>query len=305
MLTVFGSINTDIAVRVHHFPAAGETVLGGDALISPGGKGANQAHAARLFGVNVTMAGAVGRDSFAEIALAQLRRSGVDTSAVASVDGHATGIATITVSDGGENAIVVAPGANWLAQDTQVSNELLSSTSVLLLQMEVPFAASQRLARRARDLGCKVVFNASPMAEPAKLDFAAFDIIVVNRIELAQICAARSVGSADPIEQARDIADQLRVDVLVTLGSAGAFICCVGGEEFRFKAEPVAVVDTTGAGDTFAGIFGAALALGSDVAAAMRFAVVGSGLACTRVGAQNAQPTRQEILDRISDQDAG
>jgi ribokinase len=296
MLTVFGSINLDISVRVARPPAPGETKLGGPQLMSPGGKGANQAHAARLFGAPVTMVGAVGRDMFADLALARLRDAGVDLSMVGVLDDRPTGIAIITVNDDGENAIIVVPGANAAACDSQVPDALLAATDVLLLQLEVPFDVGRRLARRARAHGCKVILNASPLPDPASLDLTAFDVVIVNQIEVAQIAAACTQSCAtDPIELARALAGRWQCDVLVTLGSAGAALCRAQGEWITVPAYPVSVVDSTGAGDTFAGVFGAALALGAGEERAMKFAAIAGGLACTLPGAQHAQPTKEAI----------
>src|SRR6185369_6087177 len=135
MLTVFGSINLDIAVRVARLPLPGETLLGSQAQVSPGGKGANQAHAACLFGAATRLIGAVGRDAFADSALRHLREAGVDLSGVRQLDDADTGLATIAVAGGGENSIIVAPGANARVQAAWVSPQQLGETRMLLLQM--------------------------------------------------------------------------------------------------------------------------------------------------------------------------
>lgn len=296
-LTVFGSINLDIAVRVERVPLAGETQLGGDARMSPGGKGANQAHAAQRFGVPVQLIGAVGDDAFAAPALAGLRASGVDLSGVqtlAGVAGMGTGLACIAVTPEGENSIVVAPGANAGVAANFVTDAQLTRTRMLLLQMEVPFAQSLVLAARARALGCKVMLNAAPMVD-ALIPPHAVDWLVLNRVELDQLCAARSVTGTDPAHRALKLAALLGADVALTLGGQGALIAGCDGRHLASPALAVDVVDTTGAGDTFAGVFGAALVAGLPEAAALRAAVVAASLACRHAGAQAAQPGRRQI----------
>ncbi len=296
-LTVFGSINLDIAIRVARLPQAGETQLGGAARMSPGGKGANQAHAARRFGVPVQLIGAVGDDAFAAPALAGLRASGVDVSGVrtlAGVEGLATGLACIAVTPEGENSIVVAPGANAGVRADFVTDAHLDRTGLLLLQMEVPFAQSLLLAARARARGCTVMLNAAPMVD-AQVPPGAVDLLVLNEVELDQLCAARAVTGAAPVQRALQLAALLGVDVALTLGRKGAL---TAGRDGRCLAQPavkVDVVDTTGAGDTFAGVFGAALVAGLPEPVALRAAVVAASLACRHAGAQAAQPGRQQI----------
>ena len=293
-LTVFGSINIDIAVRVARLPGAGETQLGGEARLSPGGKGANQAHAARRFGAPTQMIGAVGDDVFASPALAGLLASGVDLGGVRTLAGRATGLACIAVTPQGENSIVVASGANAEVQAGFVSDAQLDRTRLLLLQMEVPFAQSLALALRARARGCAVVLNAAPMVD-AQIPSEAVDWLVVNRVELDQLCAGHSVSGGEPRERALLLAARLGIDMALTLGSEGALLARRDGRSHACPALAVEVVDTTGAGDTFAGVFGAALVLGLPAARALHSAVVAASLACRHAGAQSAQPQRLQI----------
>jgi len=294
MLIVFGSINLDIAVQVPHLPKPGETVLGGGALISPGGKGANQAHAAALYGMPTTMFGAVGRDAFAAPATANLRAAAVNIDGVCVCD-NPTGIATIGVTQTGENAIVVSPGANLCAIGDAVSDAKLLTARVLLMQLEVQAQECFRLARRAKEQGCLVILNASPLADEMQLDARALDIVIVNKLELAELCARQEIFGIDPIDQARLLAKALEVDVLVTLGEEGAFLMQSNGQTTACQAMAVTAVDTTGAGDTFAGVFAAAMAAGEPIRRSMQAASVAAGIACTRPGAQIAQPTRTEV----------
>ena len=162
MVIVFGSINIDIGVSLARLPGRGETVLGHGCVISPGGKGANQAHAARRAGAAVAMAGMVGADAFAAPALARLRAEGVDLSRVGEAD-EPTGCATIWVEEGtGASTIAVASGANTRVTHSQVPDELLDGEPVVLLQHEVPLDENRRLVERAARRGCCILLNAAP-----------------------------------------------------------------------------------------------------------------------------------------------
>lgn len=295
MVTVFGSINLDISVRSPQLPRPGETVMGDEALLSPGGKGANQAHAARRYGAPTRLFGQVGADSFAAPALARLREAGVDLSGVQAAAGQPTGLALITVGQGGENAIVVVPGANRAAHAAQVPDAALRASRVLLLQLEVPWAASQALARRARRLGCKVVLNASPLPSQALQGLDAVDLLIVNQVELDQLCKQHGVRSGDALQSAQRLAAALRLAVLVTLGADGSLLVGADGQQHLAGAVPVQAVDSTGAGDTYAGVLCAALAEGEAPARAMACASAAAALACLKPGAQLAQPARAEI----------
>jgi ribokinase len=283
MILVFGSINVDILVPVPHLPAPGETVLGGDYALLPGGKGANQALAARRAGAQVRLAGAVGADSFADIALAGLGRDGVDTSLVRTAK-TPTGCALIMVGEGGENLIAVAPGANRSVHAEQVPDGLLGPRTLLLAQMEVPFAETQKLIRRVRAYGGSCMLNLAPALpiDPALLP--ELDLLVANDGEAARL-------GPEPREAAR----LLRRGLVVTRGAAGAQAYLPDGALIAVPALPIAPVDTTGAGDTFVGVLAAGLDAGLPLASALRRASAAAGLACLARGAQAAMPVAAAI----------
>jgi ribokinase len=295
MLTVFGSINLDVCVRTKRMPKPGETVRGSDALVSPGGKGANQAHAAALFGAATRLYGMVGNDGFAVPALSKLIAHGVDTSGVGVAKSQSTGVALVTVNDSGDNTIVVAPGANLFARAEQVPAAVLRDSCVVLLQLEVPQDECMELARRAGRAGCKVVLNASPLPAGFSLKAGEVDVLIVNRVELDQLCNQLQAFGIDPLDKARLAARSLGLDVLVTLGAEGSVMARPDGKSLAARASNFSVVDTTGAGDTYAGVFAASIAMGSSTAEAMEVASAAAGLACTRQGAQAAQPAREAI----------
>lgn len=295
MITVFGSVNVDISLRVQRLPGTGETVLAESLLLSPGGKGANQAHAAQLFGAQTHLFGAVGADAFASTALSSLEKAGVNTAGVLRLPQQQTGLATVTVNEEGDNAIVVSPGANSCARAAQVPDGVLQQSRVLLLQLEVPPEECFELAARARRLGCKVILNASPL--PAGLDIAigAIDMLVVNAIEIDHVCAQLGLSGTDAEDGARSLARKLGIEVLVTLGAHGCYLAQSDGRQTRCPAQQVKAIDTSGAGDTFVGVFAAAIATGLPVEQAMKAATTAAAIACTRAGTQVAQPDRTQI----------
>lgn len=284
-ILVAGSANLDFVVRAPHVPAPGETVLGGEFRTFPGGKGANQAVAcARAGDASTRMLLALGADAFAAPIEQSLRAAGVALH-VRWSSAQPTGTAFICVSDRGENAITVAPGANSVLRPQDLPP--LDGVGHLLLQLETPLDSVAAYARAARAAGVKVVLNAAPAQALPKALLADVDVLIVNEGELAALA-----GADGAIE-----ANLARIDVpcvIVTLGQRGC-IARIGAETLQQPAFAVEVVDTTGAGDTFCGTLVAALARGEAMAAALREASAASALACTRMGAQASIPTRAEV----------
>ena len=288
MILVFGSINADLIVPVPRLPRPGETVLGGDYAMLPGGKGANQALAARRAGAAVVLAGAVGADAFADIALDLLRREGVDTRLVRVVE-QPTGCAAIMVSKDGENLIAVAPGANTSVRSDQVADELLGPDVTLVAQMEVPSGETEALIRRMRAHHGRVLLNLAPAfpIDPALL--GEIDLVIANESE------ATTLGS-DPAR----LAMRLRQGFVITRGAAGSVAFLRDGMRLEVPALPIEPLDTTGAGDTFVGVLAASLDLGSTLELALRRASAAAGLACLARGAQTAMPDSAMIAAAVS-----
>ncbi len=283
MILVFGSINVDVMVPVPRLPLAGETVLGGDYALMPGGKGANQALAARRAGSRVIMAGAVGDDGFAAVALETLRRDGVDLSLVRRVD-CPTGCAAIMVGMAGENSIAVAPGANRLAEGGQTLDDVLGPPTILICQMEVPAGETEALIRRARARGARIVLNLAPATAIDPALFADIDLLVVNQGEAA------SLG-----EEPGRLGRILRRGLVVTHGAAGAVAYLPDGACLNIPALAIEPVDTTGAGDCFVGVLAAGLDAGLGLRDALWRASAAGGLACLGRGAQSSMPDRAAI----------
>jgi ribokinase len=243
--------------------------------------------AARRAGASVMLAGAVGTDTFADIALGQLRREHVDTRLIHTVE-QPTGCAAIMVSTGGENVIAVAPGANASARADRVPDELLAADTTLVAQMEVPPGETEILIGRVRAHGGCSLLNLAPALpiDPALL--CNLDFVVANEGEAATL-------GTDPAR----LAHLPRRGFVVTRGAAGAIAFLRGGETIEVPALSIEPVDTTGAGDTFVGVLAAALDLGSTLENALRRASAAAGLACLARGAQNAMPDAAAITAAV------
>jgi ribokinase len=296
MIVVFGSINIDLVTRAK-IPAPGETTLGGDYVAVPGGKGANQALAARRAGAKVALVGACGADSFAGAALALINAEGVDLGATRTV-ARPTGTAFIVVDPSGENAIVVAAGANAAASAEQLEGLPFGKGDLLLLQREVPEAEVEAAALLAKKRGAQVMLNLAPAGVPSGALLGALDYLCVNEHEAATLGRALAIDANEPEAIGATLAHRFGFAVIVTSGPAGA-VGFMGGERVFAPAPKVIAVDTTGAGDTFVGAFAAARDRGLSFAEAMRRGVAAGSLACAKPGAQTSMPTAAEIEEAI------
>ncbi|PXX60213.1 ribokinase [Nocardia tenerifensis] len=276
-IAVLGSINMDLVTTTERRPAPGETVLGTGFAMVPGGKGSNQAIAARRAGGAVRFLGAVGDDVFAAELRRALTDAAVDVERLRTVDGP-SGVAAIVVDGGGENSIIVVGGAN--ARMTELADAdlaVLADADILLCQLEIPIDTVVAAARHARANGTTVLLNPSPARDlPAEL-WANVDVAVVNSGEAEQLGAA-----LDPVPH-----------VVVTRGADGATYRGPDGAEFTQPSPRVDVVDTTGAGDTFTGALAAAWHRGP--AYALAWAGTAGALATTKLGASTSIPTEHEI----------
>lgn len=287
-MLVAGSANLDFVVRAAHVPAPGETVLGRELQLFPGGKGANQAvAAARAGGAEVTMLLALGDDAFAAQLEAPLRDAGVDPRIV-RVAGSASGTAFICIADDGENSITVAPGANMHLGPEHLPT--LDGVSHLLMQLEIPVASMQAYTQVAHARGVQVVLNAAPAQVLPHALLECVDVLIVNEGELATLASETSQGGIPASCESIGVPC-----VVVTLGARGALLWRRGLPMVEQPAFAVEVVDTTGAGDVFCGVFTAELAANAKPEDAMRNAAAASALACMKLGAQSGTPTRDEL----------
>jgi len=292
MILVAGSANLDFVVRADHIPSPGETVLGRDFQTFPGGKGANQAVACSRAGDATThMLLALGDDAFAQPLETSLKGAGVKMLTVRDPS-HATGTAFICLSEAGENAITVAPGANNALRTEHLPP--LAGYSHLLLQLEIPLEAVTAYAQAARAAGVSVVLNAAPARPLPEALLAAVDILIVNEGELA-VVAGHQGSVAECLSRL-----QVRT-VVVTLGAQGC-IARQQGQHFLQASFAIDPVDTTGAGDTFCGALAAALSQGQTLNDALRYASAAGALACTRMGAQSSVPEAAEVRSFMASQ---
>ncbi|MGD9639113.1 MAG: ribokinase [Alphaproteobacteria bacterium] len=300
MITVFGSINADFILALKDFPAPKETVLCPSYEIKIGGKGANQAAAASLSGGSVEMFGTVGRDDFGSFAKGKMAHKGVDISNIKEGDAP-TAVAIVMVDSKGENSIVVASGANLLSKAEDVPDEALSNDKVLVLQMEVSKEENFKLLKRAKKLGAKTILNVAPAAELPNDILPFVDYLIVNEVEALMVAKSLKIKGSDIAVILKKISEVSKGVCIATLGGDGV-LAVSDKEEIKVEAIKIKPVDTTGAGDAFVGIFAAAVDEGLNLKDALKRASVGASLACLGLGAQEALPTRNDILVKIAEE---
>ena len=292
MIVVFGTLNVDVVMPMPRLPAPGEGVKGDAHVLLPGGKGGNQALAAARAGARVTMVGAVGRDAFAEIALADLAAEGIDLGAVVRSD-RPTGLQAIAVDPSGETIMIGSNGANGdAAAALPALAARLSDEAMLLIQTSVGTAAAAAAVEAARSAGARVVLTATVPPEGTLLD--AVDLLLVNRPEASALARAAALPD-EPAAFARALAARHATTVVVTLGAQGLVAATPDGTILTAPPPPTTIVDTTGAGDALAGAVAAALDRGADLATALAEGVAAGALACHEVGARSSFATADEI----------
>lgn len=301
-VVVVGSLNLDLVVNPERAPAAGETVFAPRLDQFPGGKGANQAVAAARLSTPVAMVGRVGQDAFGDRLLESLRQDGVATGGVSRSAAAGTGTAVITVEASGQNRIVVVAGANAevTPELVEAHGELIASASVLLLQLEVPVPACVRAAQLAAAAGVPVILDPAPAPSaplPESLRHNTW-LITPNETEAAALTGVPVSGRRGAEEAARALAAQGYRQVLIKLGGEGAYLYRDGLGHW-FDAFRVPVVDTTAAGDAFAGGLAAAIHRGLGLEEAVRWGMAAGALAVTRAGAQPAMGTLNELMSLL------
>lgn len=296
MIVVFGSLNADFFLKIQSFPKPGETVLTPNAVVKAGGKGANQAAAAAKAGGIVKIVGAVGADEIAKVPLTALKAVGVDCSFVQTAK-SATGMAMIMVDETAENSIVVASGANMDVKASAVPDSLLSSETVVVMQMEVPPAENFALLERAKAKGAKTVLNVAPAREVPQTALRNIDYLIVNEIEAQTVLGK---AGETPEKTVLALSEKTGGACLMTLGKKGV-VAAKDGQVLSVVSLPIAPVDTTGAGDAFVGIFAAMIDAGLSFADAVQHACCGAALACLKTGAQESLPALCEIEARLKE----
>ncbi|MBP5749320.1 MAG: ribokinase [Firmicutes bacterium] len=295
-ILVAGSLNMDLRFSMKRMPLEGETVLGEGLLYNPGGKGANQAAAAAKLGGDVAMLGCVGKDGFGDTLANSLADCGCDVSALRRVTAP-TGTASIYVDEMGRNSIVVIAGANATCDTDYLKTceEQLKNCSILMLQLEIPYDAVWYMAKKAHALGKTVILNPAPAPDAIPKDvLKCVDWLTPNETELARL-SGLPCEEPSQIEEAAAKLQRMGVrNVLVTVGSHGAYLCTADAAEL-IPTQHVKAVDTTAAGDCFNGAFAVGLSEGMEPVQAVEFANRAASLSVTREGAQSSLPWRKEL----------
>lgn len=294
-ILVIGSSNTDMTIKGDRLPVPGETVTGGVFYMGPGGKGANQAVAARRLGGDVSFICKVGRDIFGDSALEGYKKEGIDISHAMRSD-KASGTALILVDKTGENCISVASGANAdiTPDDIDSVADVIRSAGYLILQLEIPVESVLRAAKIAHEAGVYVILNPAPARELPEELFKYISLMTPNRTETAFMSGQEVKDEATLETAVAKLRDYGVQDFVVTLGSEGSLVF-KGGKAEKIPSLKVKAVDATAAGDTFCGALCVGLSEGLDLGEAARFATKAAAITVQRMGAQASIPTRDEI----------
>ena len=308
-LVVVGAINTDLVINATHLPAPGETVVGDGLQTFGGGKAANAAVAAARAGAEVMLIGAVGDDSAGADALAALRDDRVDVSGVSVLRGVATGAALIVVDRLGQNQIALGPGANGQVSPAQVRTALgtrLGSADIVLVSTEIPIAAVTAAVATATAAGARCVLNPAPVIDGLVDLLSHAPILTPNQIELTELASrcgtSHTAGSDDAVgDSLRALSARSGAPVIVTMGGAGCVAYLPDGAMERIPAPHVNnVVDTTGAGDTFNGVFATRLTFGDALFEAIHTAIIAASMSITAIGARAGMPDAAAIARMAS-----
>ena len=297
-IAVFGSINMDLVVYSSAKPKDGETIFGKNFETFLGGKGANQAVASSRTGSNVSFVGKVGNDFYGELLRERLDSENIDTELLGCHDGE-SGVALINVVEStSQNQIIVVPGANSHTRSEQMSDQVLSSTDILISQMEVESKEIEKLFLRAKERNCYRILNVAPAFTLSKSLFSNTDLFVVNEIELESLTKKSiQIDSLDSIKEGiESMGLNNQQSIVVTLGSKGVYIHQNNKYEF-IESYKVDAIDTTGSGDCFIGALASSLLEKHDLSEAAIFANNAAAISVTKKGASASMPTTQDVLE--------
>ena len=295
-VVVVGSFNMDLVVKAGRRPRTGETLMGEEFGMFIGGKGSNQAIAAARLGAEVTMIGRLGTDLFGDTLMAAHVEEKICTDYVIRDTEVGTGVASILIDADGDNSIVLVPQANMClsVEDIERASESIAAADVLLLQLEVPIAASQRAAEIAKFNNATVVLNPAPAQELPDDFLAQVDILTPNEVETESLSGVTVSTATDAERAAKALLDKGLSAVILTLGERGALLLTSDLTQ-QVPAYSVEVVDTTAAGDAFCGALATGLARGDNLVEAVAFANAAGALAVTVRGAAPSMPTAAHV----------
>lgn len=298
-ILVVGSLNMDFVIDVDTSPRAGETVLGKEVTLIPGGKGANQAYAAAKLGGDVCMIGALGDDVYGKLLKENLESAGVKTSGIETIMGVSSGNAFITVDKKGENSIVVIQGTNALITREMIDRhmDLIETCDTVIMQLEIPLDVVAYVKDAAKEKGKRVILDPAPAREGLTEEFfQGFDIVKPNETELQTLLGRKMDTKEALIQGARELLKKGVGKVIVTLGEKGCLFVTKDTYQ-EFPAKKVEAVDTTAAGDSFTAAFATALERGGSYSDAVQFGNKVSGIVVTRKGAQTSIPAMEEVIN--------
>jgi len=299
-IVIIGSANMDMVIKTDRLPVKGETVLGGDFVAAPGGKGANQAVAAAKLGAQVTFIARVGTDAFGNELINSFNKVGIDTRFIVHDNNYPSGIALIFVDSNGDNMIAVAPGANDRLSEENIlkAEPAIASADILLAELEIPINTVEYAVKEAKKHNVQVILNPAPARELDKELLADVDILTPNEAELEFLTACK-INAKYSIETTASLLVRDGVkNVIVTLGDRGSLMV-TKSQSKMVPAKKVEVVDTTAAGDAFNGALAYALADGQNLEYAVRFANCVGALTATKLGAQPSLPTMDEVREFV------
>ncbi|RLG07133.1 MAG: ribokinase [Thaumarchaeota archaeon] len=296
-IAVLGSIHMDYVISLDRMPKLGETLIGKEFKMTPGGKGANQAVAAARLGAEVYMIGKVGEDAIGDELIENLEKNGVRTDHVKRAKTH-SGVALIFIDSSGNNIIGVAPGADYHVSKDDVDEafeDLGDRINILLLQLEIPVEIVEYAIKKFSERDVKIILNPAPYHPLSREVLNKVFIATPNEVELELMSGSKTASDHDLIRAGRWSIKNLGIkNLVVTLGARGAMIITEREEKLipAFKVKPI---DTTGAGDAFNGALAVALSRGESLEAAVRYANAAGALSTLKVGAQEALPTSEEV----------
>jgi ribokinase len=297
MITVMGSFVADLAFRTDKLPQWGETYMGCSFVLGPGGKGSNQAVAAARAGARVTFISKVGNDPFGELARSTYRQEGIDAQYLLGCEKPTGAAAIIIDAKSGENSIIVVPGAclDLTPEEIDGIKDVIGLSAVFVTQLELSLATVEHGLRLAHAHNVPTILNPAPARELPKSIFPLCDYLTPNETETEALTGIR-VSSSSDAEQAADALLELGVrNVVITLGSQGAFVKNDTQQALVPIYDAGPVVETTGAGDAFTGGFAVALAEGWDLVDAVRFGCAVAGISVTRHGTAPSMPHRADV----------